>query len=377
MLSLTDEQRLLVSSLRDLAEREFTERACRWEGARPWENLELLADRGFLGLSLPEEYGGGGMSPLDAVLMVETVGRICPDTAYSLPDLVAPRTVEMFGSEAVKERYLPSVIAGEDFIPIAISEPEAGSDVGAMTTTVTEGDDGELFLNGQKTWVSGVPDANAAVVWVRFPEGLGTVVVDLDSSGVEIAQHFENMFGHTQSQFFLEDVHVPQENVLVRGEEAFRELLRSLNWERLGSAVLSNAAALCAFDRALEYAGERRQFGQPIGDFQGVEWKLAGMATRLQATRSLVYSAAVEAHESGQPPGRMVASMANLYSARTLEYVASEALQIHGANGYQQGHPIEYLYRFARGRRIAAGTDEIQLNTIAGALKREGLPWIE
>jgi len=168
----------------------------------------------------------------------------------------------MFGTEAAKERYLPPVTAGEDAIAIAISEPEAGSDVGSMRTTV-EADGDELVVNGEKTWVSNVPHASAVVVWVRFPEGLGSLVVEFDWPSVEIQQHYTNMAGHTQTHFYLEDVVVPAENVLTRGEDGFKRQLQALNWERLGSATLANAFGRCALDRALDYAEDREQFGQP------------------------------------------------------------------------------------------------------------------
>lgn len=374
MVTLTAEQQMLVESLQDIAESEFRENACSWDGDKPWENLELLANQGFLGISLPEEYGGGGFSEYEAILMYEVVGRVCPDTAYALPDTAAPRALAMFGSEAAKEKYLPPVTAAETHMAIAISEPEAGSDVPSMNTHIEE-KDGDLYLTGEKIWVSGVKEAETAVVWTKFPDGnLGTVVMEFDDPGVEIGNHFTNMFGHIQTQFFMEDVYIPPENVLVRGRDAFKEQLKSLNWERLGNAALSNATALCAFDKALEYAMDREQFGQPIGDFQGMEWKLANMAKEIQTSRNMMYSTAEDAVERGSIPDRLDTHIANLYSGEILERTVSESLQVHGANGFQQGHPLEYLYRFARGRRIAAGTDEIQKNTIARVLKRDGLP---
>lgn len=374
MVTLSDEQSMLVDSLHDIAEREFADNACSWDGDKPWPNLKLLADRGYLGISIPEEYGGGGMSEFEAILMTEIIGRVCPDTAYALPDTAAPRAVAMFGSESAKQRYLPPVTSGDAHMSIAISEPEAGSDVISMTTHIEEhGND--LYLTGEKIWVSGVPHAEAAVVWTKFPDDhLGTVIMEFDDPGVEIGNHFTNMFGHTQTQFFMDDVLIPEENVLVRGRDAFKEQLKSLNWERLGNAALSNATALCAFDKALAYAQDREQFGQRIGDFQGIEWKLADMAKEIQCSRSMMYSAAEAAEARGGIPDRLATHIANLYSGEKLERVVSESLQIHGANGYQRGHPLEYLYRFARGRRIAAGTDEIQKNTIARVLKDDGLP---
>jgi alkylation response protein AidB-like acyl-CoA dehydrogenase len=375
MISLSPEQKLLVSSVTDIAEREFADRAFEWNGEPPWENAQLLADRGFLGVNFSEEYGGGGMTELDAILTIEAVGRICPDTAEFLynQQLVAPRAIELFGTEDAKERYLPPVLDAEDSIAIGISEPEAGSDVGAMRTRIEEDGD-DLVLDGEKTWVSNVEQSSAALVWTQFPDGLGSVIVEFDWDGVEIEQHYANMAGHHQTHFVMEDVVVPEENVVTSGPEGFKNQLRALNWERVGSATLANTLASCALEKALEYAEQRTQFDQPIDEFQGIEWKLADAATELEASRALTHRTAVRAHEQGRIPARLDASMAKLRASEMVEHVVSEALQIHGANGYQQGHPLEYLYRLARGRRLAAGTDEIQKNQIAAALKQNGLP---
>jgi alkylation response protein AidB-like acyl-CoA dehydrogenase len=374
MISLSPEQELLVSSVEDIANSEFADRAFDWEDEPPWENARLLADRGFLGVNFPEEYGGGGMTELDAILTIEAVGRVCPDTAEFLYNqtLVAPRAIELFGTETAKERYLSPVLAGEDSIAIGISEPEAGSDVGSMGTRIEE-PGSELVLDGEKTWVSNVEHSSAVLVWTKFPEGLGSVIVEFDWDGVEIQQHYENMAGHRQTHFVMEDVTVPEENVVTRGPDGFKNQLRALNWERLGSATLANAYASCALEKALEYAEQRTQFDQPIGEFQGIEWKLADAATALEASRALTHQAAARAHEQGRVPDRRDASMAKLQASEMVERVVSEALQVHGANGYQRGHPLEYLYRLARGRRLAAGTDEIQKNQIAASLKQEGV----
>lgn len=375
MLSLSQEQKMLVSSLERLATQEFADRSFQWDGETPWENVALLADHGFLGINIAPEYGGVGMSELEVMLAIETVGRVCPDTAEYLytQQMVAPRAIDMFGTDVAKERYLTPVTSGEEAIAVAISEPEAGSDVGSMNTHVEEDGD-NLVVTGEKIWVSNVEDSSAAVVWAKFPEGLGSLIVDLNAAGVEIAQHYTNMAEHTQTQFYMENVHVPTENVLTRGKEGFKQQLQALNWERLGSATLANAWARCALDRALDYAAQREQFGKPIGDHQGIEWKLADMVKEVEASRALTYRAASDAQERDRIPDRLGTSIAKLYASETVEEVVSESLQIHGANGYQRGHPLEYLYRLARGRRLAAGTDEIQKNQIAAVLKKDGIP---
>lgn len=376
MVSLDSEQQMLVDTIRDFARAEFADDAFTWEGEPPEKNIQKLADQGFLCINFPEEYGGGGMTEFEVALQIEAVGRICPDTASAIyqHSMVGPRGIEMFGTEQAKEQYLPKIARGEIKCATAISEPEAGSDVKNMNTTVEEVD-GDYYVTGEKTWVSDIPYADIAVVWVKFPEeGIGSVILDLDAPGVEVGQHFTNMFGGSQTQFFMEDVHIPEEDILVRGREAFKEQLKALNWERCGSSMWANSIALCAFDKAVEYSQDRVQFDQPISEFQGIQWKLADMAKQLEASRSLAFRAAENAQKHGRVPDRLETHIAKLFSGQTVETVVSEALQVHGANGYQQGHPLEYLYRLARSRRIGAGTDEIMKNNIASVVLRDGLP---
>lgn len=377
MVVLTDEQQMIVDSATQLAENEFSTTPGDRDGEIPWDNIKALADAGFIGANFDLEYGGGGFSEFETILLIDAVGRVCPETAFFVhtQSLVAPRVIHDFGSDAAKEKYLPSIVDGSSAIAIAISEPNAGSDIGSMTTCIEERD-GELVLNGEKTWVSNVPAATAAVVWTKFPEGLGAVVIDLDTPGVEIGEHFTNMADHTQTQFFLNDVVVPTENILIRGRDRFSELLQNLNWERLGNAMVSNTIAACALDAAVEYAQDRQQFDQPIADFQGIEWKLADMVSELEISRAMTYQTAGNALEQGGYPDQMSASIAKVNAANMVEEVTSEALQIHGANGYQQGHALEFLYRFGRANRIAAGTDEMQRNLIASEVKKRGIPTV-
>ena len=310
-----------------------------------------------MGINLSAEFGGGGMTEFEAILAIETIGRVCPDTVNALygQSMVAPRAIDTFGTEAAKERYLPTACDGESAIAIGISEPHAGSDAGAMETTLEEDGD-DLVLSGEKIWVSYVPESDAAVVWARFPDGnLGTVIVDLDAPGVDIVEHYENMAGHTQTHFFMDTAPIPKENVLVRGKEALKERLKALNWERCGSAAYANALARCAFDRPLAYMKERERFGQPIGEFQGMCWKITEMAAELEASRYLTYRAVLNATARDRAPDRLETSIAKLYSDDVVEFVVSEALQAFGAAGHQRDHPLEYLYRLQRSRRSPRG----------------------
>lgn len=375
MHSLDTRQEAIVKTVRELST-ELTDRAFTWGDEFPWQNIELLSEHDLLGLNIAAEYGGGGLTEYEAILAVEAVGEVCPDTAELLMNcsLVAPRAIEMFGSESAKDRYLQPVTNGKEFISIAMSEPEAGSDLRSMATTVHE--EGErLVMNGEKMWVGRIEPASAAVVWTKFPEGMGTVVVDLDAPGVDVVHHYTNMAGNTQTHLSIDGVEIPRENVLTRGEEAFTEQLRSLNWERVGAAAFLNGVTTNALRRAFEFAEEREQFGQRIREFQGIQWKMADAITRLEGSRALTARAAEHTLEGDHRyPDPLLANVAKLQAAEVADAVVDEALQVHGARGYMQGHPLEYLYRFVRGYRIAGGTDEVHRNTIASLLHERGVP---
>lgn len=372
---LTEEQEFIVNVAEDITEKEFADDAFSWEGETPWRNLKTLANQGFLGLGIPEEYGGGGLSVFEDMLLIETIGRVCPDTAWAVMNTtVAPHSVVDFGSEAAKEKYLPRICNAEDRMAIAISEPEAGSDAGSMNTQL-ERDGDDYVLNGEKTWVSGVPESSAAVVWTRMPDGnIGSVIMEFDAPGVETITDYTNMAGHTQTHFVMEDTPIPEENLLITNKEEYKTQLRRLNWERVTIAIWTNALARCGISHALDYAQTREQFGQKIGEFQGMRWKFADMVKKNEVGRSLIYEVAKTAVANDEVPDRLQSGIAKLYAAETTEEIVSESLQVFGANGYQRGHPLEYLYRFNRSRRIGHGTDEIMKNGIADQLFEKGLP---
>lgn len=372
--TLSDEQKLIRRSAREIAEDRFAEDAFTWDGSPPRENIEVLAEQGLLGISLPAEYGGGGYGVLEVVLAQEAVGRVCPDTAHVLSrsSMGPPRVIAELGSERLKEKYLPGVTSGHSILSVAISESEAGSDAGAMQTTAREDGD-EVLLNGHKMWVSKGEHADAFLVYARFADtdNIGAVIVDADSPGLTVEDGYVNMAGHRQSVLRFDDCRIPAENELAVGEDAFRELLQEFNVERCHNAMMCVACGLNAFDRALDYAGSREQFGQPIGDFQAIEHKLADMAIQLEAARLLIYRAAADARDG--TTDRMQASIAKVFANEAGQAVVDEALQIHGAMGYMKESPIEYLYRWVRGWQIAGGTVEIHRDTIADQLKKYGL----
>lgn len=373
LANLTDEQQMIVDLVEEFSENELADRAFEWNGETPWPNLEALSEHGLLCLGIPEDYGGGGMGVVEDMLVIEAVGSVCPDTAWTLVlNNIAPVALAKFGTEAAKRCYLPPVCNGETTMAIAISEPGAGSDVTAMNTQVKR-EKGEYYLTGEKTWVSAVPDSEAAVVWTKFPDGnIGSVIVEFDADGIDVITEYENMAGHIQTHFVMEEVRIPEENLLVTDQSDWKAQLRQLNWERVLISMWTIAAARCAIDHALEYAQTREQFGQKIGEFQGMQWKFADMVTQYEAGRSLVYRTTSEALNREEPPNRLMSSITRLFASEKTERIVSEALQVFGANGYQKGHPLEYLYRFVRSRRIGHGTDEIMKNGIANYLFERG-----
>lgn len=371
--TLTEAQRELKETAADLAAAEFADRAFTWDGDLPVENRDTLAENGLLGLALPEQYGGGGGTVVDVVLAQEAVGRVCPDTAHVLSrsSMGPPRAIAELGSEALKERYLPPVCAGETTMSVAISEPEAGSDAGAMTTRASvEGD--TVTVDGMKTWVGKAEESGAFLVWARFDDGdIGAIVVDAEAPGFSLGDAHTNMAGHAQHDLHFDGCELPREQVLAHGDESFKALLTEFNVERCHNAMMCVACGLRAFDEAMAYARDREQFGERIADFQGIEWKLADVAIQLEAARLVIYRAASNAVRDS--PSRLETSMAKVLANEAGQQAVDEAIQICGARGYMQSHPVEYLYRWVRGWKIAGGTVEVQRNGIARELKKHGL----
>ncbi|UHQ98840.1 acyl-CoA dehydrogenase family protein (plasmid) [Natrinema zhouii] len=369
----SDEQELIYQAAIDIATDQFAEKAFTWEDEFPYENQKILAEQDLLGIGLPMEYGGGGYSVVEVLIAQEAVGRVCPDTAHILSrsSMGPPRAIAELGSEYLKEKYLSAVCDGNSIISVAISEAEAGSDASNMQTSV-ERDGDELILNGSKMWVTKAAQCDAFLVYARFPDdNIGAIVVDKDTDGLTLDDGSVNMAGHVQHQLYFDDCTVHEDQVLVHEKDAFKRLLIEFNVERCHNAMMCVACGLNAFDKALDYAKNREQFDQPVADFQGIEWKLADMAMELDASRLLIYRAAANARESD--PSRLETSMAKVKANEVGQEVVDESMQIHGANGYMKDSPIEYLYRWVRGWKIAGGTVEVQRNAIASELKKYGL----
>jgi alkylation response protein AidB-like acyl-CoA dehydrogenase len=364
----SEEQEMLRQTVRTFAERELRDGAFQHEsrGDYPREITQNMADMGLLGMTLPEEYEGGGRTPVDAIMVMEEIGRVDPLAAGIVfgANFGPIRAVARYGTDRQKRKYIPPVCRGQSSMSIAITEPTAGSAATELKTrAVKDGD--HYVLNGAKSFISDGDRADAFMVYCRFGEGIegiGSIIVDRDTPGFTVGKNEFNMAGTIQNQLFFEDAIVPAENVLIE-VDGFRKMMMAFNAERCGNATMSLVTAQCAFEKALAYSREREQFGRPVSEFQGIQWMLADMKVKIDAARLLIYRAVVNGERGF--PSRLEAAAAKVFSNEMAVEVTNAALQIFGGYGYSREFPMEWLVRFARGWTIAGGTAQIQRNNVA------------
>jgi len=379
---LTAEQQALRARARELADTVFAERAAHWDATEeyPWENVKALAAAGFMGMTIPREYGGGDRPLLDVVLVIEEIARACGVTGRIVVEgnLGVVGALRAYGTEAQKRRYFPWVLDGEK-PAIAITEPEAGSAATDLATCAEETPDG-WRLNGHKRYITGAGTSRLYLVYARFGEragaaGIGGIFVERDTPGFTVGrrEYMMGLRGIPEGELHLERCLVPRENLLVGPGDGFKKLMRAYNGQRLGAATVALGLAQGAYERAVAYAVERRQFGRPIADFQGIRWKLADMAIKLDAARLLIHRAAARADRGF--PDALEAAKAKTFAAETAQAVTSEALQIHGAAGYGRSLPLERMVRDARMFAIGGGTLEMMRNVIADGVLPSRVSW--
>ena len=379
---LTPEQQALRARARELADGVFAERAARWDEREeyPWDNVKDLVAAGFMGMTIPREYGGGDRPLLDVVLVIEEIARACGVTGRIVVEgnLGVVGALRAYGTEAQKRRYFPWVLDGEK-PAIAITEPEAGSAATDLATCAEETPDG-WRLNGHKRYITGAGTSRLYLVYARFGEragaaGIGGVFVERDTPGFTVGrrEYMMGLRGIPEGELHLERCLVPRENLLVGPGDGFKKLMRAYNGQRLGAATVALGLAQGAYERAVAYAVERRQFGRPIADFQGIRWKLADMAIKLDAARLLIHRAAARADRGF--PDALEAAKAKTFAAETAQAVTSEALQIHGAAGYGRSLPLERMVRDARMFAIGGGTLEMMRNVIADGVLPSRVSW--
>jgi alkylation response protein AidB-like acyl-CoA dehydrogenase len=366
MFELPEDIKLLKNAVREFAEKEIKPFGKEYDekGEYPWEILRKAAKLGFIAPDLPEEYGGSNLSVLGCAVIVEEFTRADSSigTAIFSSSLGCPM-VKYFGTEEQKEKYLPRIPKGEAVSAIAITEPDCGTDVAAIKTRATK-KDGGWILNGTKTFITNGSIADWVVVLAKTnPElgykGMSAFIVETSWKGYE-ARRIKKMGlnCHDTAEVFLRDVFVPSENLVGMENMGFYQLMRFFNESRIGVAASQLGMAEGAYERALEYAKQRKSFGKPLIEHQAVAFKLADMFTEIEAARLLVYRAAWLV-DSGFP-NPALSSAAKLFASEVAVRVTYEAVQIFGSYGYSKEYDVERYYRDARVGTIYEGTSEAQ-----------------
>lgn len=368
--ALPEAQRLLADTVRRFAAAHLAEGALRraHDPRFPFDVAKLAAAQGLLGITLPEADGGQGGSLLDAVIALEQVALVCPRSADVIQagNFGPLRTLAEYASPAQKARFLPRLLLGEAVISLGMSEPDAGSAVTELRTRARPIERGGYVLDGSKVFSTHSPDAALFLIYVRFGpgvDGIGSVVVERGTPGFTIGKPSAFMSDEEWCQLYFEDCRIPAENVLL-GPGGFKKQIAGFNVERIGNAARALALGRHAFTLAREHATTRRQFGRPLCEFQGLQWKFADMAVKLDAAQLLLYRAAVNADENGLPDAYETA-VAKAACNQTGYDVANEAVQVMGAYGYSRESLAEYCLRRTRGWMIAGGSLEMMKNRIA------------
>lgn len=365
---LSEEHRAFADSVRRIAQDHLADGALARAHSTeyPWEAARLLAEHGLLGIAFSPEDGGQGGSLMHAVLAIQEVALVCPKSA----DIVQAgnfgpiRTFVEYATPEQKARYLPDLLAGRKVIALGMTEPDAGSAVTDLKTSARlEGD--HYVVDGSKVFSTNSTDAEVYLVYVRFGpgvDGIGSLLVERGTPGFHVGQPSSFMNGEHWSQLYFDGCRVPAANLLL-GPGGFKKQISGFNVERLGNASRSLALGRYAFNQAREHARIRKQFGRPLCDFQGVQWKFAEMALKLEQAQLMLYRAALEG-EHGLPSAYSTA-LAKLACNQAGWDVANESLQVMGAMGFSQEALVEYCVRRIRGWMIAGGSIEMLKNRIA------------
>ncbi len=374
--ALTDEQRLLRQTVREFAQAEIAPHVREWDQAQqyPRELIGKMAELGLMGIQIPEQWGGAGMSAIDYCLCLEEIARVDPAVALSVAahNGLGPAHIFMFGTDQQKTRWLVPLAKGERLGAWALTEPGAGSDAAATRTTAVR-DGGDWVLNGTKTFITHGASADVLVVMAstdraRGAKGISAFVVERGTPGLRAGRKEDKlgMRASETTEVILEHCRVPSDHLLGEQDAGFIGALQVLDAGRIGIAALAVGLAQGAFESARQYASTRIQFGQPIASFQAIQWKLADMATRIDAARLLTWRAAFL--KDRQQKTTLESAMAKLYSSEIAVRVADDAVQIHGGYGFVKDYPAEKFFRDVKLTTIGEGTSEIQRLVIARQL---------
>jgi alkylation response protein AidB-like acyl-CoA dehydrogenase len=378
LYALTEEHDLLRKAVRELAEDKIAPRAAEIDETAeyPWDVHEELKRADLLAIHVPEQYGGAGADKIAHCLVVEEVARVCASSSLiPMGNKLGTTGLILSGSEELKQRYLPLVARGEATFSYALSEREAGSDAAAMRTrAVRDGD--SWVLNGTKCWITGAGvNTHYTVMAVTDPDkgakGISAFVVHADDPGFSVGTKERKLGikGSPTCEIYFEDCRIPADRVIGEVGTGFTTALRTLDHTRLGIGAQAVGIAQGALDAAVAYVKERKQFGKPVADFQGVQFMLADMAMRVEASRQLVYVAAAKA-ERGAPDMTFASSAAKCFASDTAMAVTTDAVQLFGGYGYTRDFPVERMMRDAKITQIYEGTNQVQRMVMARQLLR-------
>ena len=375
---LTDEQRQIQEMARQFTADAITPFAAEWDEKHvfPRDTIRAAAELGFASIYVSEESGGIGLGRLESALIMEAMAYGCPSTsAFISIHNMASWMIDRFGAQAVKAKYLPSLVTMERMASYCLTEPSSGSDAAALKTrAVRDGD--HYIVTGTKQFISGGGENDLYVTMVRTgeegPRGISCLVIEKDMPGVSFGAQERKLGWHSQptAAVVFDDVRVPVEN-LVGGEgEGFRIAMMGLDGGRLNIGACSLGGAQRCLDEAIRYTKERKQFGQAIADFQNTQFQLADMATELEAARALLYLAAAKV-TADAPDKTRFAAMAKRFATDTGSAVADRALQLHGGYGYLMDYPIERFWRDLRVHSILEGTNQVMRMIVGRELTRQ------
>jgi alkylation response protein AidB-like acyl-CoA dehydrogenase len=372
-LGLSEQQRLIRDNVRALAQEQFAPGAAAADRQYkpPIENVKVLSKHGYTGMFMPAEYGGSELGLLENVLVVEQIARYCANTAmlFSCTDGATPRAILGVGSEEQKLKYLPRIVKGELLTAWSMSEPNAGSDVGNVQTKAVRSGD-EFVINGSKLWCTAAQVSDLFLVLVRLDatpgmRGIGAVLVERGTPGFTIGKHLDllGLRGTGMAELVFDNCKIPAANLFLPAGR-MRELLGVLDADRIsGNPPVCLGIAQAAFENIVRHVKERHQFGKPLADNQGLQWKLADMAMDIEAARALLYRAATRVDEGH--PSIVDTSITKAYVNQMAVRVTNEAMQLAGAYGLSEEYPYERYFRDARGMSIGYGTVEIHRSSIA------------
>jgi butyryl-CoA dehydrogenase len=370
---LTEEQQMMQRMVRDFGEKEIRPVAQDMDasGEFPWAVIRKMGSLGLMGLPVPEEYGGCGADTVTYAIAVEEISRVSGSLGITLAShtSLGLDLIYRFGTEAQKRKYLPLLSTGEGLAAFGLTEPEAGSDAGAVRTSAVL--DGEHWvINGQKIFITSGSIADVVIVAAvtdrsAGTKGISSFIVQKGAPGFRPGRDEDKMGlrSSVTSQLFFEDCRVPKENLLGQLGEGFKQFLITLDGGRISIGAMALGLAQGAFEAAVKYSKERVQFGQPIAKFQAVQWMIADMATEIDAARLMVYRSAWLKDQGVRFTKE--AAMAKLYASEAAERACFNAIQIHGGYGYMKEYDVERIYRDNRLTTIGEGTSEIQRLVIA------------